>query len=184
MLRIEVPSAELYIESERRFVKTKPTTLSLEHSLVSLSKWEAKYKKPFLSKTEKTPAELLEYIKCMTITQNVNPLVYYALDDNTLAQIIEYIEDGHTATWFTNLDKPKGNQMTVTSEVIYYWMSSMGIDKECEKWHLSRLMTYIRVHSEMNKPEDKKKGRKNLNDIYARNAALNKKRREQTGSKG
>ena len=85
MLRIEVPSVELYIESERRFVKTKPTTLSLEHSLVSLSKWEAKYKKPFLSKTEKTPAELLEYIKCMTITQNVNPLVYYTLDAKSLS---------------------------------------------------------------------------------------------------
>ena len=184
MLSIEVPSTELYLESERRFVSTKRTTLQLEHSLISVSQWEAKHKKPFLSKNEKTPAELLDYIRCMTVTKNVDPMVYYALDANAINQIVEYIEDGHTATWFSNLEKPKGNQMTVTNEVIYYWMSTLGIDKACEKWHLSRLMTYIRVHSEMNKPEDKKKGRKNFNDIYARNAALNAKRRAQTGSKG
>lgn len=177
MLYITVPSVEWYDESTNTFHETKEQKLQLEHSLVSLSKWESRNKKPFLNQKDKhTPTESLDYIKCMTITQNVSDEVYNALMNfpNLLAKINEYIDDPMTATWFSDQNSGKGRAVgrIITSELIYCWMISFQIPIECEKWHLNRLLTLIKVCNEENKPK-KKMSKK---ELAQRNTALNASR--------
>ena len=181
MLRIEISlSPEGWDEEKQEFIAPKTQTLQLEHSLVSLSKWESKWCKPFLSKEEKTIEETLDYIKCMTITQNVNPDIYNYLTNKNIEEINAYIEAPMTATTFsgTNLSKP--SRETITSELIYYWMITLGIPVEFQKWHLNRLLTLIRVCNVKNAPPSKMSKR----EIMSRNAALNAARRKQMNSKG
>ena len=178
MLSLTIPAGELWDEIHQEFVYTKECTLKLEHSLVSLSKWEAIYRKPYLS-SEKNYEELIGYIKCMTITPNVDPNVYRCLTPIHIQTVQKYIDDTPTATWFSESNK-KADRSVVTAEVIYYWMISNGISKEYEKWHLNRLLTLIRVFSEKNKPQKKM----SRNDIYRRNSELNAERRRKLGSKG
>lgn len=143
---IVIPAVEdLWDEAKGEFVSIKEQTLVIEHSLVSVSKWEAKWKKPFLSSNgeDKTAEELLDYIRCMTINK-VDPRIYDVLSYDVIKEIDEYIGDPMTATTFTDLG-PKGNREIITSEIIYYQMLSFGIPYEFEKWHLNRLVALIRV---------------------------------------
>ncbi len=182
MLRIRIPQTELWDEVHEEFLYVKEQTLTLEHSLVSISKWEAKWRKPFISSEKKTMEETLDYARCMTLTQNVDPLVYRCLSSVQLATIDAYIEAPMTATWFSDKkDGPKSrSSQQVTSELIYYWMVSYQIPFECQKWHLNRLLTLIRVCNEENKPKKKKSQR----EIMKSNAELNAARRKKYHSHG
>lgn len=180
MLQITIPAVELWDEQKQEFVYTKEQTLALEHSLVSLSKWESKWHKPFLSKTEKTVEETIDYIRCMTLTQNVKPEVYLGLTAENITQVNKYIEDPMTATFFSEDNVGKNSREIVTNELIYYWMTALNIPVKFEKWHLNRLLTLIRVCNIKNSPPKKySKG-----EIMKRNAALNAARRKQLGTKG
>ena len=180
MLRITIPATELWDENKEEFINTKEQTLQLEHSLVSLSKWESKWNKPFLSKDTKTEEEELDYIKCMTITQNVDPNVYQFIPLNVREEIKEYINAPMSATWFSEDKNTKSSSEQITSELIYYWMVAQNIPFECEKWHLNRLITLIKICNIKSQPP-KKMGKK---AIMNRNAALNAARRKQLNTKG
>lgn len=161
-------------------------TIQLEHSLISISKWEAKWKKPYLSETEKkTTEEVLDYIKCMTITGNVPDNVYLFMDEENVRAIEQYIRDPYSATWFNegNSKVRAGSKLrgeTLTSELIYYYMLANEIPFEAQKWHINRLLTLIRICSEKN-AEGNKMSKK---DILKRNSELNKARRMALGTKG
>lgn len=181
MLTITVPEQELYNERTEEFLTIPSSTLTLEHSLVSISKWEAKWKKPFYDKNEKTPKEVTDYIRCMCITKNVQPNVFYYLGDENLKKIQEYIADPMTATTFSNHEKGSRRQRIITSELIYYWMISDGIPMDCEKWHVNRLLTLIHVFDAEGNASKNKMSKK---DIYGQNAALNAARRAKNKSRG
>ena len=174
-----INSREEWNETSQEFVYTKGQALQLEHSLVSISKWEAKWCKPFLSKDPKTYEETIDYIRCMTLTQNVDPKIYTMLSRENIQKVNEYIEAPMTATYVREQPGPKSHEI-ITSELIYYWMISYSIPFECQKWHLNRLLTLIRVCSIKNAPVKKQ----NPRDIMSRNAALNAARRKQLNSKG
>ena len=181
MFVITIPGREIWDEANERFIVTDACTLQLEHSLVSLSKWESKWCKAFLSEfVEKTDEEALDYIRCMTINR-VNPEVYYALTPDDIKKISDYINAPMTATTFSDQQK-KGprNRDVVTSELIYYWMVALQIPFECQKWHLNRLLTLIQVCNIKNQPPKKMKRA----DILSRNASLNAARRAKMGTKG
>lgn len=181
MLSITIPAIEYWDEINERFVNTKEQTLQLEHSLVSLQKWEQRWRKPFLTKEKKSYEETIDYIKCMTITQNVDPLIYNNIGVKIIDQVGAYIEAPMTATWFSDDEnKKRPNREIITAEIIYYWMISFNIPFECRKWHLNSLLTLIRVCNEKNKPGKKR----SLNDIISRNRALNEARRKAANSKG
>lgn len=180
MLKITVPAAEFWDEVHEEFIYKKEQVLQLEHSLVSLSKWESKWAKAFLGKQEKTDEEIIDYVRCMTLTQNVDPEVYTRLSADNYAQINVYIEAPMTATYFSEDRQTKGNREVVTSELIYYWMISYNIPVEFQKWHLNRLLTLIRVCSIKNNPPKKKSKR----DLMRRNSTLNAARRHRLNSKG
>ena len=152
MLHITVPAVEYWDERKEEFVNLKESqSLQLEHSLVSISKWESKYCKPFLTKESKTYEETIEYIKCMTITQNVKDDVYNHLSKENFDAINAYISNPMTATTFR--DNSTGvNRETPTSELIYYWMIALNIPMECQRWHINRLLTLIRVCNIKNTP--------------------------------
>lgn len=179
MLQITVPAVEMWDESTETYINTNETTLQLEHSLVSVSKWESKWCKSFLSHTDKTYDETIDYIKCMTLTRDVDPAVYYGLTNDNIEQINKYIAAPMTATFFSD-KSGKGGREIITSELIYYWMISQNIPFECQKWHLNRLLTLIRVCNVKNAPPKKRSRR----EIASRNAALNAARRKQLNSKG
>ena len=180
MLEITVPGTELYDEVNNVFITTKPCTLRLEHSLVSISKWESKWKKPFLDPKTKSQEESIDYIKCMTLNQNVDPNVYLGITAEQMETINEYVSDNKTATWFRDSDKKSPNRNVVTSELVYYWMASYQIPFETQKWHFSRLMTLIHIFNVKNQ-EPKKMSK---NEILARNKALNEARRAKLHTKG
>jgi len=179
MLKIVVSGIEQYDEVNDEFIKSKPQALQLEHSLVSLSKWESKWCKPFLLKDKKTYEESIDYIRCMTLTQNVESEVYTRFSQENLNQVYNYIEAPMTATI---ISKQKGspNREIITAEIVYYWMITLNIPFECQKWHLNRLLTLINVCNIKNKPPEKMNGRQLMN----RNSALNAARRKAANSKG
>ncbi len=179
MLRITIPQREFWDERKQEFVYAKEQTLQLEHSLVSLSKWESKWCKPFLTKQQKTYEETLDYIKCMTLTQNVDPDVYTRLTNANIDQVNKYIEAPMTASTIPE-EKGKHGREQVTAELIYYWMISLNIPFECQKWHLNRLLTLVKVCNFKNQPP-KKRSRK---ELLSRNAALNASRRKQLNTRG
>jgi hypothetical protein len=179
MLKITIPNTEMWDEKEEMFVNVKEQTLQLEHSLVSVSKWEAKWKKPFLSKTQKTIEETIDYIRCMTLTQNVDPITYKGLTDRNFLDVKEYIDDPMSATTFSNDTSPKNHEV-ITSEIIYYQMIALNIPFECQKWHLNRLLSLIRVCNIKNRPPKKM----SRNQIMSRNAALNAERRKLLNTRG
>ena len=182
MLEITIPATEQWDEVTEQFVSTKEQRLQLEHSLVSLSKWESKWCKPFLSNKEKSHEEILDYIKCMTLTKNVDPEVYNVLTNENIKEINDYIMAPMTATTFSeNGVRKKVNNEIFTSEVIYYAMTAYNIPFEnCEKWHLNRLITLIRVCGIKNEPSKKMSKR----SIMSQNAALNAARRKKFNTKG
>lgn len=195
-LEITIYPTELWDEKKQEFIQagTKATTLCLEHSLVSLSKWEAKYNKPFIGKTGtkaegKTQEELLYYIKCMTITQNVDPNIYLNLKQNQLKEITDYINAEMTATKFyengvAGNPQSRSKSQIITSELIYSWMISLQIPFECQRWHLNRLLTLIRICNNNQAQSMGKKGMMNKRDIIAQNRALNAARRQKFNTKG
>lgn len=179
MLKLTIPAAEHWDERNQEFVYGKETTLQLEHSLVSLSKWESKWKKPFLG-CNLTFEETLDYIRCMTLTQNVDPDIYRKLTAKNIREVRRYISEPMTATKPRKDDSPKRSRETVTAEILYSDMITLGIPFECQKWHLSRLMTLIRVCHLRNAPAKKLSPDK----LRKRNAALNAARRNKLHTKG
>lgn len=182
MLTIEVPiSPEGWDEKKQEFVDPKVQILQLEHSLVSLSKWESKWKKSFISSKNITNEEILDYIKCMTLTKNVSDDVYNYLTTDNVKDVRDYIEDAMTATTFPKDANGSRNREIITSELIYYWMISANIPFDpCQKWHLNRLITLIRVCGVKNSPP-KKMSKKETASRYAN---LNAARRRQHNSRG
>lgn len=180
MLEIYIPQTELYDEVENIFIMTKSCTLRLEHSLVSISKWETKWKKPFLDPKPKTQEESIDYIKCMTLNQNVDDNIYRCITPKQMMEINEYISDNKSATWFNESTKKPPSRNVVTSELVYYWMASYQIPFETQKWHFSRLMTLIQIFNVKNQ-EPKKMSK---SEILARNRALNEARRAKLHTKG
>ena len=178
MLEIIVPGREFFDEDKNEFVTTKSTKLTLEHSLISLSKWESKWEKPFLSSDKSVP-ETIDYIRCMTLTQNVDPLVYNALNNENVQDVVKYIEAPMTATK-VKAQKHARNSETVTAELIYYWMIALNIPFECQKWHLNKLLTLIEVCSVKNQPQKKM----SRSEILRSNRELNAARRAKYKTKG
>lgn len=172
MLTITVPAVEQYDEIKNEFFTQKSCTLKLEHSLVSLSKWESKWCKPFLSKEPKTIPESIDYIKCMTITQNVDPDVYAHLPNSVMDKVNNYIAQPMTATFFSRRNNSVTHEV-ITSELIYYWMIALNIPFECQKWHLNRLLTLIDVCNIKNQPK------KNMSrqEVVERNNEINAARK-------
>lgn len=181
MLELNIGGTEYFDEIDNVFRSDPPTTLLLEHSLVSISKWESKWKKTFLDDKAKRPIEeSIDYIRCMTINKNVDPSVYDRIRQIDILKVEEYINDPMTATWFSQKNRGAPSRKKVTSELIYYWMIANGIPFECEKWHLNRLLTLIRV-CESEQGNQKKMSRR---DIMAQNNALNASRRAKHHSRG
>jgi hypothetical protein len=180
MLRLEIElEPEKWDEAKEEFIPPITTTIELEHSLVSLSKWESKYCKPFISKEAKTYDETLDYIQFMTLTPNVDLSVYEHLTDRNVEEINRYIEAPMTAT--TVPDTGTGiSRETVTAELVYYWMTALNIPDRYESWHLNRLLTLIKVCNFKNRPP------KNVSaqDVISRNKALNAARKKKYNTKG
>lgn len=164
-------------------IDIKETHIQLEHSLLSIKKWEQKWHKPFLIKTKKTYEELIDYIRCMTLTHGVDSEIYEWIPKETMEQIVKYIEDPMTATWFkdnTLIGAQKTSREVITSEIIYYWMISLNIPVEFQKWHLNQLLTLIKVVNIKNQKPKKV----DAQTAARERAALNKKRREEMNSRG
>lgn len=174
MLKIMIPKNELWNESKEEFIITNERELCLEHSLYSISKWEQKWHKPFLSKDEKTVEETISYIKCMLvedIDEDDNILSF--ITNDIIDKIQQYINDSMTATWFNDKNDKPGREI-ITAEIIYYWMMSLGIDMECERWHFNKLMTLIKVFEVKNKKPKKM----SKSEIIAEHRRLNEERRK------
>ena len=187
MLEIIIDQREGFDEETQEFVKIPRTVLQLEHSLISVSKWEAKWHKPFLqSSNDLKPEEILDYIKCMTISPGkVDDRVYFFLTQENVKEITEYIQNPMTATWFAEDKRGPRNREIITSELIYYWMVALQIPFECQKWHLNRLLTLVRVcnaKNEESSPNNKNKMSKSA--LMSRNAALNAQRKAKLHTKG
>lgn len=179
MLYLKLPPVEAYDENKEEFVEIAPAiTLQLEHSLLSMAKWESKWCKPFMAKGTKTYEEMVDYIRCMTINK-VDKKVYDRLTKTHMEAIKEYMEHPHTATKFSN-NKNKRSYYTPTTEDLYYSMFYYGAPIECEKWHINRLLALLEIAGRKNAPVKKKTARE-LNREYAE---LNALRLAQTGSKG
>lgn len=187
MLTIHINEVkELYDESNNRFYSIPETTLLLEHSLISISLWESKWKKPFFSDSQKTVEETLDYIRCMTVTKNVDPVVYYGLSQSDIDAITKYMEDPMTATTFSNgkgnkvNGKQYGKKKITTSEEIYFQMAQLQIPFSCEKWHINRLFVLLKIGAIKSQPA-KKMGK---SEIYSRNKSLNDARRRALHTSG
>lgn len=180
MLKIVVPKSEVFDEETSTFHVTESHTLELEHSLVSLSKWESFWEKPFLGASEKTSEEVLGYVKSMTVTPNIPSEVYRNLSRENLQQVDAYINARMTATWFAEDDGPTRSREVITAELIYYWMIALNVPFECQHWHLNRLLTLIRVCNQKNSPEKKRDPK----TVAAQRRELNEKRRAELGTRG
>ncbi len=181
MLTITIPASEYYDVKSNKFISlAKEQKLTLEHSLVSISKWESKWHIPFLSEKTRTLEQSIDYVRCMTLTQNVDPRVYNFLSPENFEKINEYIADPMSASTVTERGGKRGPREVVTSELIYYWMIACEVPMECQKWHLNRLLMLIRICNAKNQPAKKM----SKNDIMRRNSSLNAARRKASGSKG
>lgn len=180
MLQLKIPDIELYDELNNRFITRKGTVLTMEHSLLSLAKWESKWHIPFLTENDLTVDQTIDYYRCMTITKNVNPDVYKNITNDISKEINKYIDDPMTATWFNNVSNNQTDKTVITAEIIYYQMISLGIPFECEKWHLNRLLTLIRVVSLKNSPPKKM----SRDEIMAQQVRLNEERKTKLNTKG
>lgn len=180
MLKIEIPEREYYDERIERFGRIKATTLYLEHSLISISKWEAKWHIPFFE-SEKTPEQTMDYIRCMILNREIDEKadVLNFLTQQDVEKINTYINDPMSATTIKDTGG-RVNPQKVTSELVYYWMIQYNIPSDFEKWHINRLIMLIRVCSEESKPK-KKMSRA---EIMAQNRARNAARKARLNTKG
>lgn len=182
MLHITIPEREFYDESTEEFVTLKEQKVTMEHSLISISKWEAKWKKPYLTDRKKTKEEILDYLRCMTVyPSGLDPMYYLALTPENISEITDYIEDPMTATTINILKSPGAKKETLTSELIYYYMIAQNIPIELEKWHINRLITLIEICAIKNDPKPKKMSR---SAIMQQNKALNAARRAKYKTRG
>ena len=182
MIRILLPEKELYDEVNNKFVYLPSRELILEHSLVSISKWESKWHKSFLNTDDKSFDEVMDYIKCMCVEELEDENDLYRLSEENVSDINTYIQDSMTATTFSDFSDNKNTKSReiITSEIIYYWMIANNIPFECQYWHLNKLLTLIKVCSIKNSPEKKM----STSEILSRNKALNAARRKKMNSKG
>lgn len=182
MLKIAIPASEMFDDVNQKFIVIEEQTLELEHSLVSLSKWESKWHIPFISDKEKTMEQTMDYIQCMMITENVDPSVYGIIAQSNLlmGEINRYIDDSQTASIVLDNSRGGNSGEFTTAETLYYWMISLQIPFECQYWHLNRLIALIRFCSAKNAPTKKM----SQSDIMSRNKALNDARRKALGTKG
>lgn len=179
MLNIIIPELELFDERTSEFIYYGEENLQMEHSLVSISKWESKWNKPFLSSSDKSVEEIIDYVRCMTVSREVDPEVFERLTEQNIKEINDYINAPMTATTFNDANQ-KGSREIVTSEVIYYWMITLNIPFECQHWHLNRLLTLVKVCNVKNSPP-KKMSRQ---EILERNKQLNAQRKQQMNTRG
>lgn len=179
MLYLSVSSGELFDEATWSFIEVKPTVIQLEHSLLAISKWESKWKKPFMSTETKSEEEFRDYVRCMTINRNVDPNVYLKLTAADFKKVDDYIHDSMTATTFRNWGQEKPSNEMITSELIYYWLAAAQIPFEVEKWHLNRVMTLLRVYSAKNNPK-----KMSMKDRYKTNKAINEANKAKFHSRG
>lgn len=181
MLELQIPDIELFDEKTEEFVNIKGTTLQLEHSLISISKWESKWHKPFLGKGDKTDEEIIDYIRCMSINKIQDPQILKYIPQDFVKKVVDYIQEPMTATWFSEEKKNAGgSKEIVTSELIYYWMIAMQIPVEFQRWHLNRLLTLIRVCNIKNEPPKKMSKR----ELASRNRSLNEARKAAMHTRG
>ena len=180
MLKIVIEGEEFYNEEEKTFETINDVHLELEHSLVSVSKWESIYEKPFLTPGVKSSEEIFDYIKAMVLTPNVDLDVLYTCSQKNLDKIQEYIDSNQSATTFGAMPERRGPGEIITSELIYYWIVSFNIPFECQYWHLNRLFSLIRICNIKNS-KPKKMSR---NELAQRNRELNAQRREKLGTSG
>lgn len=180
MLKITIDSQEHFDEETSRFIEVGGVELELEHSLVSVSKWESIFQKPFLTAGEKSNEELAGYIEAMIVTPDFPPEVFSRLSQKNISDITDYIDSKQSATTFGKMPERKGRGETITSELIYYWMVAFNIPFECENWHLNRLFSLIRICNMKNsKPKKMSK-----HEIAQRNRELNAQRRAELGTRG
>lgn len=180
MLKIIVPGTEHFNEKTETFETVGDIELELEHSLVSLSKWESKHQKPFLVESHKTPEEIIAYIESMIISPIYSSDVFYRLSQENFEQINAYIDSKESATTFGQMPERKGKGEVITSELIYYWMVAFNIPFECEYWHLNRLFALIRICNIKNAPPKKM----SRHEMASRNRELNAIRRAQYNTSG
>lgn len=180
MLTITVDRSRQWDQKNQVFFYTEPAVLHLEHSLRAISKWEALHEKPFLGREVKTAGEMLDYVRCMCLDDGVEPAVFQALTRKQLEAVRTYLDLPMTATWFSNHGNRRPPRGVITSELVYFWMCSFGIDWQAQDWHFNRLMTLIRVCSEKNKsPKKVPKGK-----AAAQQRALNASRRRKYHTRG
>lgn len=180
MLKLTVPGGERWDEKRQEFVHDKTVVLQLEHSLVSLSKWEGKWEKPYLGKEPLSYAETVDYIRCMTLTQNVDPEVYLRLTTNNIAEVNRYIKAPMSAARLRKTNSAEGLRSVMTAETIYANMIALGIPFECQKWHLNRLIALIKECDRRNRPPKKL----STEEIIQRNIALNRDRCKRLNTRG
>lgn len=180
MLTIIIEEDEVFDEEANTFETVAGVVLNLEHSLISLSKWESKYEKPFLSGGKKTTGEILGYLQMMILDPDISPNVIYRCSSADIEKIQEYIDSSQSATTFGEMPNRRGRAEVITSELVYYWMTAFQIPFECQHWHLNRLFSLIRICNLKNAPEKKL----SRNEIAQRNRELNAKRREELNTSG
>lgn len=182
MLEVIVPDAELFDDESQTFFTREGGRLVLEHSLVSLSKWESKWEKPFLDGTPKTTEQTQSYVECMCLHPVSDPEIFKKLSDENVKQIADYIDSKQTATWFTPDPHAAPSREIITNEIIYFWMVGHSIPMEAQYWHLNKLMTLLRVCSEKNKPATKSKLGKQ--DLAMQRRMLNQQRKAELNTTG
>lgn len=180
MLEIKVPPSKFFDDERERFIKVAGGTLQLEHSLISVSKWEAVWNVHFLNNKNITDEQMVDYVRCMIVNRPADPQLYKYLSKENLEEVAKYLSAPMTATTFREFGKKAPDRSIITSEQIYSWMVAYGIPFECQKWHIKRLLTLIRVCQANNEPE-KKMSRA---ELAAYNRELNAKRRAQYGTTG
>lgn len=183
MLELKIEKMSFWDEVNCEFIDIEPFVLKLEHSLISLSKWESKWHIPFINNKNKTPEQTLDYIRCMTLNKNyINPVIYRYMSKENLDKINSYIEDSMTATWFKQGSKSASvSRQVLTAELIYYYMVTYGIPFTCEKWHINRLLTLIKVCNEKDEGNNRKMSKK---EIMSQNQALNAARKKRLNTRG
>jgi hypothetical protein len=179
VLQLKIVTAEAFDEGASEFVSANFVMVELEHSLVSLSKWESKWEIPFLGSEAKTSDQVLDYVRMMFSGEEFPEELLQYFTKEHYAEINAYINAKMTATWI-NEPMPPVSAEVVTSELIYYWMISLGIPFECEHWHLNRLLMLIKVCNIKNAPDKKLSSR----EVAQRNRDLNAQRRQELGTKG
>lgn len=179
MLKLHVDGYQLYDEEKNKFFDVKEDTITLEYSLYSIYKWESKWKKPYLHTKEKTVEESIDFIRCMTLDEDVNPLLYYNIKEEDFIRINEYLNDPATATTFGAVNGPVDRRIK-TAEIFYHLMTVYNIPFECEYWNFNRLLALIKVCNIENSP----KKPMTKKEIYAQNRDINERNRKRFHSKG